>query len=107
MEPFKTDGCSGYMSIIWRKLTSHGPPWEEACVKHDHQYWKGGTKEDRRIADQDLLVDVVNLGYPVWAILMWLAVRIGGAPYFPSKKKWHCCDGRFKNLSYFPQNDND
>lgn len=97
---FTSDGCSGFMSWTWRKFTGHGPPWEKACVEHDRKYWRGGTRKDRLRADNELLRDVANMNHPVWAILMWIAVRVGGGPHFPFRKKWNCCDGRFKNMSY-------
>ena len=103
MEPFKTDGCSGLMSWTWKKFTGHGPPWEKVCVEHDKQYYMGGTKKDRLNADNALFVGVAKMGYSKWAITMWLIVRLFGAPHFPFKKKWNNSNGRFKNLSYFPE----
>ena len=51
---FKTDGCSGWLSVGWKQLSEdfpefairHGqlPPWQECCVIHDQKYHKGGTE---------------------------------------------------------------
>lgn len=84
----KYDGCSGYMSAIWKWLFKHPPPWEQDCDEHDQWYAKGGTALDRETADQILMAAVTIRGYPVWGFLMWAAVRIGGHPLFPFSWRW-------------------
>ena len=85
---FTTDGCSGGMSWCWRKLFNRNPPWERLCIDHDKDYWRGGTAEDRQWADAGLLIGIAPKGYPFIAILMWLAVRIGGHPLLPFPWRW-------------------
>lgn len=85
---FKTDGCSGGMTWLWTKWAKENPPWNDCCVRHDNLYWRGGTKEDRRKADRNLLIDVTMNGHPVFAILMYLAVRVGGHPLLPLSWRW-------------------
>lgn len=82
------DGCSGGMSSIWRALFCKAPPWEGCCNEHDEEYAKGGTRRDRARSDARLLGCVANNGHPVWAILMWIAVRIGGHPALPFPWRW-------------------
>lgn len=83
-----SDGCSGGMSLIWRALFSKAPPWERCCEDHDAEYAVGGTRHDRAWADARLLGCVANNGHPVWAILMWIAVRVGGHPIWPTTFRW-------------------
>jgi hypothetical protein len=85
---FTSDGCSGGMTVIWQFLFNKLPPWNGVCVEHDRAYSRGGTANDRRIADAELLAGVAHNGHPVWAIIMWIAVRIGGHPYFPFSWRW-------------------
>ncbi len=86
--PFKSDGCSGGMSWAWRKLYDRNPPWNGLCVDHDRAYWNGGTVEDRQWADAALLIAVAQKGYPLVAVLMWIAVRVGGSPWLPFPWRW-------------------
>ena len=85
---FSTDGCSGGMSWAWRKFLRGPPPWEECCVKHDFAYWRGGFWKDRRNADLELMSCVRKNGHPVWAIIMYIGVRIGGSPIWPVSWRW-------------------
>lgn len=86
--PFRSDECSGGMSRIWRRLTGRALPWADACIEHDRAYWRGGTAEERREADRWLMAEVAVSGHPVWAFLMWCAVRIGGVPWLPTPWRW-------------------
>lgn len=94
LKPFVTDGCSGFMSLLWRKTiaklpkSSPCPPWEDHCVIHDIAYWRGGTAENRKVADMHLLCEVTYSGYPIIAILMYLAVRLGGTAWLPLPWRW-------------------
>lgn len=85
---FRTDGCSGLMSWVWRAVSGNGPPWEGCCVHHDFKYWMGGSREQRERADKALYECVAGRGYPGWAMIMWLGVRPGGHWIFPSRFRW-------------------
>lgn len=85
---FSTDGCSGGMSRIWRKMLKRIPPWEWCCVEHDLAYWRGGFYRDRLVEDRKLYRCVKNSGHPVWAYLMYGAVRFGGSPLWPFRWRW-------------------
>ena len=95
-KPFTTDGCSGFMSFFWRVFLRKRPPWEGCCIEHDKAYWQGGPKSLRLQADIEVLRCVANQGYPYWAIIIFIAVRIGGPWWllFPSiriddDESWH------------------
>jgi len=81
-QPFKSDGCSGGLSITWRFITGHAPPFESCCCAHDYLYWRGGTNLERQEADRILRLCVADIGYPVLAWVIWLAVRFFGGSHF-------------------------
>lgn len=86
--PFTTDGCSGGMTALWRLVFRRDPPWNDLCVQHDQAYWAGGTRADRFIADCDLMCGVMMRGHMTIAVLMFLAVRLGGHPLLPLPWRW-------------------
>ncbi len=87
-EGFKSDGCSGKMSQVWNYLFKKAPPWETCCVEHDVAYWRGGFWLDRKQADLALAQCVRNNGHPIWAFIMYWAVRIGNVPWLPLPYRW-------------------
>lgn len=107
---FTTDGCSGsgmcILRFIWRIRYKLGyaatplPPWEKACEAHDHKYHPGGTYVDRVNADIGLMKDVLELGYPRLAVLMFVGVRIGGGPYVPRGWRWGYAYKYWRLLGY-------
>ena len=88
LKPFKSDGCSGGLSWYWRNNLGGNPPWEGCCVEHDEAYHKGGSQRDRVKADLKLYECVRSKGHPIWAAVMWYAVRVGGHPYWPTPFRW-------------------
>lgn len=84
---FKTDGCSGGMSLLWKFLTGDGPPWEGCCFSHDEAYWRGGFWRDRWNSDVKLY-RCVRPASKFWAVVMFIAVRIGGSPFWPVPWRW-------------------
>jgi hypothetical protein len=83
LRPFTTDGCSGFMSFLWRQVLCSAPPWEGACLKHDKAYWRGGDTYLRLAADTQLMRDVAANGHPYWAVIMFIGVRLGGPWWLP------------------------
>lgn len=79
------DGCSGGLSVTWRRLRGRAPPWEGCCDLHDHAYGRGGNRRARFTADVALLECIESRGYPKWAVLCFLAVRLCGRAYWPSR----------------------
>lgn len=88
LKAFVSDGCSGGMSWLWQLMTGDVPPWECHCVRHDRAYHRGGSAMHRRMVDLDLARGVERSGHPVWAWVMFAAVRVGGSPYLPLPWRW-------------------
>lgn len=85
LRPFTTDGCSRCpdSSVVL------GKEWGPSCVEHDRAYWRGGTAEDRRKADEALRAGVEERTGHAWlATIMYRGVRIGGSPYWPTPFRW-------------------
>lgn len=88
LAPFKSDGCSGGLSVGWHFLAQtlpelarrHGdqPPWQHCCVTHDQAYHAGGGRHAdarasylaRRRADEELRQCVLRTGKKRIPILM-------------------------------------
>ncbi len=84
LKPFTTDGCSAFPDGTVKQQSL----WVNCCIRHDLAYWKGGSYEDRLIADQDLSSCVAEVGEPEIAQIMLAGVRVGGSPYFPTSYRW-------------------
>lgn len=82
--PFKSDGCSSFPD----GTISQGNLWQKCCIEHDKAYWVGGTKEQRKNADEELRSCVAKVGEPEIAQLMLAGVRVGGTPYLPTSFRW-------------------
>jgi hypothetical protein len=82
-KPFESDGCSGFMSYLWRLFFRRAPPWEDGCLEHDRAYWQGGELGLRLQADSRLMQHVAAKGHPYWAWLMFAGVRLGGVWWLP------------------------
>jgi hypothetical protein len=54
--------------------------WRECCVVHDRAYYYGGTREEKRAADEAFGV--------LLGSTMQIAVSIGGLPYLPTSYRW-------------------
>jgi hypothetical protein len=84
IKPFTTDGCSVFPDGTSEQKTL----WLPCCTAHDYAYWRGGTSEERLVADQELQQCVAKLGKPQIAKLMFAGVRVGGSPYLPMPFRW-------------------
>jgi len=79
LSQFKTDGCSGGLSEVWRVVAKRFegfaqtyesiPPWESCCVTHDRDYHDGVDAPDAKAsfdarlrADQQLETCVADMG---------------------------------------------
>lgn len=65
--------------------------WGDCCVEHDKAYFFGGTKKERRAADQKLCECVRSKGgrkHRIIAKMMWIGVRIGGVGFLPTPFRW-------------------
>lgn len=81
---FTTDGCSLFPdgSPIERNL------WCDCCVAHDMAYWRGGTEDQRKEADEALRACVEQRTNKPFAELVYAGVRAGGMPIFPTWYRW-------------------
>ena len=84
LDPFTTDGCSAFPD----GTTEQQQLWHNCCVVHDLAYWQGGSRLDRKEADQALEDCVANVGEPMIANLMLAGVTVGGTPYLPTRFRW-------------------
>ena len=85
LHDFTSDGCSLFPdgNLKDRAL------WCDCCLAHDISYWRGGTKEDRKRADETLRECVrERTGSKALADLMYDGVRTGGHPAFPTWYRW-------------------
>lgn len=84
LAPFTSDGCSAFPdgTLVQKTL------WLACCEQHDYAYWKGGTSEERALADEALKACVAAVGKPDIAALMLAGVRVGGSPYLPTQFRW-------------------
>lgn len=95
-----SDGCSGGMSAGYARLPQivrdrfgETLPWRECCVVHDKAYYYGGSRKQKKAADEALKQCVAQiLGESTAGELlgsaMQLAVSIGGLPYFSTPYRW-------------------
>jgi len=84
LKPFTSDGCSAFPdgSIQHKEL------WLACCTEHDFSYWKGGTYQERLIADKTLQACVAKIGRKKTASIMLAGVRVGGSPFWPTTFRW-------------------
>jgi hypothetical protein len=84
LDPFTSDGCSSFPD----GTISQNELWLECCAVHDYAYWKGGTSQHRKVADEALRDCVAGVGEEAIALLMLAGVRVGGTPLLPTKFRW-------------------
>ena len=85
LHDFTSDGCSLFPdgSLKDRAL------WCDCCLNHDLAYWRGGTRQDRKRADEALRACVlVRTKNKTLSDLMYDGVRAGGHPAFPTWYRW-------------------
>ena len=85
LKDFISDGCSLFPdgTIMDRAK------WCACCLRHDIAYWRGGTEQERRTADEALRSCVLErTGDKALAETMYLGVRAGGHPVFPAWYRW-------------------
>ncbi len=85
LHDFTSDGCSLFPdgNVKDRAL------WCDCCLAHDIAYWQGGTKEDRKHADEVLRECVLeSTGSKALADMMYDGVRAGGHPAFLTWYRW-------------------
>lgn len=76
--PFTTDGCT-----MWFDSS-----WQSCCLKHDLNYWCGGTTAQREGTDRELRACVSGAGHPGHAGWMFHGVRIFAQRLWPFPWRW-------------------
>lgn len=84
LNPFISDGCSSFPNGTFEQ----NELWLSCCERHDLDYWKGGTYQQRLDSDRALRVCVAKVGEPEIALLMLAGVRVGGTPFLPTSFRW-------------------
>lgn len=85
LQPFTSDGCS----LFPDKAPIGDADWCGCCLAHDRAYWRGGTEEQRRAADDELETCVRKAtGGEALAKAMRAGVRVGGTPVLPTPFRW-------------------
>ena len=84
LKPFTTDGCSFFPDGFGKRKKSS---WRHCCFQHDIEYWKGGTLEQRRKADEDIK-QCANEVFKNLGGLMYLVLRPGGSDSLPFSWRW-------------------
>ncbi len=81
---FTSDGCS-----MFADGTKNDPKlWLKCCIRHDVDYWMGGSFEERVIADEIFEQCIASKGTPKMGSFMHFGVRLGGSPYLLTPFRW-------------------
>ena len=75
---FVGDGCT------WFPDGDYG----DCCLAHDRDYYRGGTKEERKASDKRLAQCVRSKGHKYISRLMFLGVRVGGVGWLHAPFSW-------------------
>ena len=85
IKPFASDGCS----LFPEGDLQNSKLWCSCCLVHDLRYWIGGSKNKRKNADLELKECVYQkTNNAALAQTMYLGVRTGGKPHFPTWYRW-------------------
>lgn len=85
LKDFRSDGCSLFPDGTLQQQDL----WCECCVAHDIAYWQGGSRNQKKQADQALRQCVKRkTGNIPLADTMYYGVTLGGSPAFPTWYRW-------------------
>ena len=85
LKDFTSDGCS----LFPDGTMGDRAKWCECCLQHDIAYWRGGAEQERKTADEALRACVLERTRDkALAETMYLGVRAGGHPVFPTWYRW-------------------
>ncbi len=85
LKPFSSDGCSQFPD----GTLSDKNLWCDCCITHDLAYWQGGSRQQKKQADEalrDCILKTSNSS--LLAETMYTGVRLGGLPIFPVWYRW-------------------
>ncbi len=95
LKPFSSDGCSAVADAFLNKN------WVNCCIKHDIEYWVGGSENDKDLADKELEKCVGASTFPLFGSLFYSGVSLGGSPSLPTSWRWGY--GYVHNHGYSPR----
>jgi hypothetical protein len=85
LQDFRSDGCSQFPDGTWTQQDL----WCSCCITHDIAYWQGGSRKQKKQADQALRKCVLEkTGNQLLADTMYYGVTLGGSPIFPTWYRW-------------------
>ena len=98
LRSFSSDGCSLFpdSSVFSDK------DWCSCCFERDIAYWRGGTSDERLVADQQLKACILQETQNFWlAALMYRGGRAGGSPYVYSwfRRGYGCFGRNYQSLT--------
>jgi hypothetical protein len=62
--------------------------YADCCLAHDRDYYRGGTKEERKASDKRLKQCVRAKGHKYLSRLMYVGVRVGGPAWLHAPFSW-------------------
>ncbi len=87
-----SDGCSVPSTVrhaLPRLLPGEPPVQCMVCVRHDRDYYYGGSAFQREVADERLRIGLITAGMARWrARMYWIAVRLFGRPGLHRLTTW-------------------
>ncbi len=82
---FSSDGCSHFPDGTVTEIKL----WCGCCIAHDLAYWQGGSRAQKKQADESLRECVFqSTNNQLLAETMYLGVRFGGLPIYPVWYRW-------------------
>lgn len=85
LNDFTSDGCSLFPNGTLEDRFL----WCDCCFNHDIAYWRGGSEDERKEADQALQACALErTGSKALAETMYYGVRFGGSSAFPTWYRW-------------------
>lgn len=98
-EATTSKGCSAGISKTHIALFGKPPPYEHCCVRHDREYGRLGTMDQRAQADRRLSACVIGAGHPGMGILMLIGVQVGGQSRYAFD--WHQIDHDYPMKNWY------
>lgn len=105
LRPFSSDGCSSSPDGV--PLTENSSVWVDCCIRHDTAYWMGGSKEDKKKADEELKSCITGKGYPNIAKVYKSFVREFGGPNSTQTYRWSYGWNYKRNFSVLSEEENE
>ena len=84
-KPFVYDGCTFFVDSFFTS------DFTQSCLRHDMAYWRGGTDEERKVADTKLKAEIQKEGLfgNIVAYPAYLAVRLFGDSFLTRSVNAH------------------